>query len=315
MKAILTTPPQLFQAIFHDGLLEVAREVGFVQRLRDFHPVEFARIFCLSLIGVARLTLQEIASELGITAAAVCKRLQQSAASEFLLRLLHHTLQELNRLVAARVAIPLLSRFQGIYLLDGTILMLPPELADLFPGHGGGDGPDDPRSLAAVKIMTRFRLDCPGCLELFLSAARQSDIESAAPLSDLPAGALLLADLGFFDGETLAKLTQSGIFWLTRLPPKSMCDSVMVAHPGAIYSMGSHHSIAREFANSMASLRSRKPLRSEHACSCNAVRRPWPPSVEDNSTNACIAKGKRPAIVNYAGVIGGFWPPMCRPIN
>ena len=229
MKAILTTPPQLFQAIFHDGLLEVAREVGFVQRLRDFHPVEFARIFCLSLIGVARLTLQEIASELGITAAAVCKRLQQSAASEFFRRLLLHTLEELNQLVAARIAIPLLSRFGGIYLLDGTIVMLPPELADLFPGHGGGEGADDQRSKAAVKIMTRFRLDCPGCLELFLSAARRSDIESAAPLSDLPAGALLLADLGFFDGETLAKLTQSGIFWLTRLPPKI---NVRLGHGG-----------------------------------------------------------------------------------
>jgi hypothetical protein len=118
------------------------------------------------------------------------------------------------------VVIPLLRRFNGVYLVDGSTMPMPAGLAHRFAGYGGGIGPDDPSAAAAVKILLRLRLDTSQAAELLLDAARTPDVHLLRRLADLPAGALHIGDLGFFDSTYFADLTQRGVYWLTRLPAR-----------------------------------------------------------------------------------------------
>src|SRR5262249_28241743 len=45
------------------------------------------------------------------------------------------------------------------------------------------------------------------------------DQRAALPLDDLPAGALRIADLGYFDLDVFGRLQQRGVYWLTRWQP------------------------------------------------------------------------------------------------
>ena len=219
MDAILGQVPAVLQALFA-AAEPLARQTHFVVRLRRLHPAAFARAFCLFLVRYPKASLEQLAGELRITAAALCQQLHKPAAADFLFALLGYALQRLTAAALRPVAIPLLRRFNGVYLTDGTSLPLPAGLADRFAGCGGGDGPDDPSAVAAVKVLVRLRLDCAQAAEVLLGAARTPDVHLLRRLTDLPAGALHIADLGFFDSAVFADLSERGVYWLTRLPAR-----------------------------------------------------------------------------------------------
>lgn len=219
MDAILCAIPGVLQALFEvaDAL---ALDTGFVRRRRKLQPAAFARAFCLFLIRYPRASLEQLAARLDITPSALCQRLRAPAAAEFMLLLLRHALDRLGATLLRPVAIPLLRRFNGVYLVDSSSLALPASLACRFAGCGGGAGGDDPSALAAVKIFLRFRLDASQAAAVLLDAARTPDVETLRRLDPLPAGALHIGDLGFFDSRYFAELTEQGVYWLTRLPAR-----------------------------------------------------------------------------------------------
>ena len=219
MDAILGQVPVVLQALFA-AAEPLARQTHFVVRLRRLHPAAFARAFCLFLVRYPKASLEQLAGELRVTAAALCQQLHKPAAADFLFALLGFALQRLSAAALRPVAIPLLRRFNGVYLTDGTTLPLPAALAGRFAGCGGGDGPDDPSAVAAVKILVRLRLDGAQAAEVLLGAARTPDVHLLRRLTDLPPGALHIADLGFFDSAVFADLAERGVYWLTRLPAR-----------------------------------------------------------------------------------------------
>ena len=219
MDAILGQVPVVLQALF--ALAEpLARQTGFVVRLRRLHPAAFAHAFCVFLIRYPKASLEQLAAELKITASALGQQLSKPAAADFLFALLRSALERLSAAALRPVAIPLLRRFNGVYLTDGTSLPLPAALAGRFAGCGGGDGPDDPSAAAAVKVLVRLRLDLAQAAEVLLGAARTPDVHLLRRLADLPAGALHIADLGFFDSAIVADFSKRGVYWLTRLPAR-----------------------------------------------------------------------------------------------
>jgi len=219
MKKIIVAPEALLQEVFGEKARIIARESGFVQRQRKLDPVLFARTFCLSLLGSAAVSLVSLGLDVAVTASALCQQFRKTTSVEYFRRLLQLTLCELDRAAnPPKTNIPIFSRFRGVYLADGTTLMLPECLAERFPGYGGGAGATDSRASAAVKILLRYRLDCPGDVSVLLAGARTPDKTMLASMSRLEAGALLITDLGFFDGERFAEMERQGCFWLTRLP-------------------------------------------------------------------------------------------------
>jgi hypothetical protein len=220
MDAILNRAPALLQAIFGTAADPLARQTGFVQRIRRLTPTAFAQAFCLFLIRYPRASLDQLAAQMHLTAAALCQRLRSAAAADFLRALLADALGRLAAAAVRPVAIPLLRRFRGVYLVDGTTLALPAALAGRFPGCGGGTGPDDPSAVAAVKVLLRWRLDTGAATELLLAPARTPDAHLLRRLARLPRGALHIGDLGFFDGRSFAAFLRRGVYWLTRLPAR-----------------------------------------------------------------------------------------------
>jgi hypothetical protein len=117
--------------------------------------------------------------------------------------------------VAARepVAIPLLARFTGVYLVDTTTISLPAALARDWPGCGGTTDQGE----AAVKVATSYDLRHGSLAGLSLAAGRTHDRMTAVSTMLYPVDSLVLRDLGFFRLDDLAAFSAAGVGFLTRL--------------------------------------------------------------------------------------------------
>jgi hypothetical protein len=114
-------------------------------------------------------------------------------------------------LAAQPAALALLERFRGVYLLDSTQVALPAALAAIWRGNGGKD------SGAALKLQVAWEWRSGQLVRLDLQAGRAADGAAPAQTAPLPAGALRLADLGYFSLEVLAATAAQQAFFLTRL--------------------------------------------------------------------------------------------------
>jgi hypothetical protein len=115
---------------------------------------------------------------------------------------------------AEAVAIPLVARFSGVYVLDSSLITLPDSLASVWPGCGGRVPQG---SAASLKLHVRLDL-VHGRLEgPVLTDARVHDRTGAQDHAPLPTGSLRLADLGYFDLDDLAEVGRQGGYWLSRV--------------------------------------------------------------------------------------------------
>lgn len=110
-----------------------------------------------------------------------------------------------------QTALPLLGRFNGVYIRDSSVISLPKELEKLWPGSSSSHG-----SSAGIKLHVRLEV-CGGQLAgPVLAPGREHDSRSPFQAEKLPVGALRMGDLGFFALKQLAEDDHQGIFWLTR---------------------------------------------------------------------------------------------------
>jgi hypothetical protein len=108
-------------------------------------------------------------------------------------------------------ALPLLKRFQGVYLRDSSVISLPSELAAVWAGVGGSSG-----TTAALKLHTRLEISGGQLAGPCLSCARQADSRASYQTEALPAGAVRFGDLAYFSLRQFARDQQAGVFWFSR---------------------------------------------------------------------------------------------------
>lgn len=112
---------------------------------------------------------------------------------------------------------PPLARFPAVYVQDSTTIALPDALQGEWRGCDGGVATGTTGTAAAVKAQVRLDL-CHGTLHgPILEDGRTADQRLAPAPADLPAGAVLIQDLGYFAVPALAAADAVGHFWLTRL--------------------------------------------------------------------------------------------------
>jgi hypothetical protein len=116
------------------------------------------------------------------------------------------------------VALPLVARFPAVYIQDTTTIALPDALAGEWRGCDGGTTAGAAAGTAAA-VKAQVRLDlCQGTLHgPLLADGRTADQRLAPAAADLPAGSVLVQDLGYFAVEALAEVAAAGCFWVTRL--------------------------------------------------------------------------------------------------
>ncbi len=193
----------------------LGRETKFVQRESKLDGARFVQTLVFTYLADAEATLSELtqtaaAVGVAITPEGLTQRFTEAAAT-LLQQVLAASVQRV--LAADPLAIPILERFAGVYLEDSTVIVLPDALRDLWPGCGNATD----QGRAALKLNLQLDL-CTGLLAgLTLHAGRVHDSRAAQPLDTLAAGALYLADLGYFSLDRLHQIDQHQAFFLSRL--------------------------------------------------------------------------------------------------
>jgi hypothetical protein len=194
---------------------QLARETGFVQRASKLTGAVFVQTLLFGWLNTPQATLQQLAQMAGTVGVAISPQgLEQRftpAAARFLYRVLEAAV--VHVVTAHPVAIPLLQRFAGVYLLDSSTVVLPDELAQVWRGCGGNQAH---RTQAALKLQVQFDLSTGALRGPWLQDGRSSD-RHAPHQTAFQRGALRLADLGYFSLQTLRELTSAGVYWLCRL--------------------------------------------------------------------------------------------------
>jgi hypothetical protein len=215
----MTTVPQLaqtLQTVFTTTADVAARTTGFVQRRSKLTGAAFVQALVFGWLANPHASIAALAQAAAVVGVAISPQgLDQrcgEAAAAFLEEVLAAAVQAV--VAAEPVAIPLLQRFSAVVLLDCSTIVLPDTLGRWWPGCGGSSMQ---HTQAALKLGVRFDL-CRGALRgPLLSDGRTHESTTPIQSAPLPAGALRLADLGFFDLEVLAQLGAAHGYWLSRL--------------------------------------------------------------------------------------------------
>ena len=161
-------------------------------------PLPHLRSWCQVAAGLGiRVSPQAIDQRLNARTAAMLEQVLGRAVSE--------------KLAGDPAAIPLLTRFNGVYLQDWSQLQLPAPLAACWPGWGNRTGETATVKLGVRREVTRGILQGP-----VVVPGRRDDRATVAPLAPLPPPSLRLAALGFFALRELGRLADAGSCYLSR---------------------------------------------------------------------------------------------------
>jgi hypothetical protein len=218
--SILPQVVEAMQTVLSTKADIIAKESHFVKRERTLSGSNFVQTLVFGWLANPCSSLEELtqtsaALEVSISPQGLDQRFTPEAAS-FLKQLLDEAVCTL--IAAEPVAIPVLQRFNGIYIQDSSIIRLPDELSEIWTGCGG----TSPKNTSSsVKLQVRWDFSAGGITGPSLQSGREND--KSSPLMDepLPSGALWMADLGYFSLTLLADFSSEEVYWLTRL--KSNC--------------------------------------------------------------------------------------------
>jgi hypothetical protein len=214
MNRYLTGLAAVLQVLFTSTAEALGRTTNFIQRQRRLTAADFAQTLVFQWMASPKATLESLADELDLSPQALHQRLGPPAQA-FLRALLLEALRTAWK--APRQRLGLLDRFAAVVVEDTTVIALPADLAPEFPGCGGGSGAGE--GAAALKVLLRWDLRTGDVLALSVHAGRTSDQTVAAGAADLPAGALHLADQGFFNTERWATFAPQQ-YWISRVPAR-----------------------------------------------------------------------------------------------
>jgi Transposase DDE domain len=214
----MSTLPHIEQAvqnILTTRAKELERETGFVQRsTAQLDGPAFAQTVVfgwMSLPEASYSQLRHVAASLGVQVStqAVEQRFGKGSA-ELLKRLLAETVNVV--ITHEGQTQELLSRFNGIYLQDGTVISLPESLAEVWKGCGGNR---EQAGASSLRVQARLDLARGGLQGPWLQDGRACERSGEAMSTPLPTGALWDVDMGYFTLHEMRKLEQEGDFWVT----------------------------------------------------------------------------------------------------
>jgi hypothetical protein len=206
--------------LFHDSADTLARLSGFCQRSRKLTGSVFAQTLVFTLLQEPHATLDDFADAadelLGVSVSpqAFDQRFTLPAATflhELFLDAFNRSFNSLTPTL-----LPVLRRFNGVFLRDATLVSLPAHLAALWPGRGGLHAPHG--QAAGIKLVFEAEVTTGVLTEVSIHNGLQNEKVSAVAGKPLPAGSLLLEDMGFFSGERLQDYDEQGVYVLTRVP-------------------------------------------------------------------------------------------------
>src|SRR5262249_2806044 len=144
------------QVLFTTTATTLGKTTGFIQRQRHLTAAAFAQTVVFKWMAKPKATLESIARELEMSPQALLERCTPQAQA-FFRALLVAALEKAFQ--TQRDQLGLLDRFTAVIVDDTTTIGLPAELADQFPGCGGGSAANE--GAAALKVLLRWDI-CTG---------------------------------------------------------------------------------------------------------------------------------------------------------
>ena len=219
--SILQQVPEKMQTILQTVPDKVAPQTGCVKRKRKLTGSALAQTLVFGWLehpDASYQHLTETAATLGLQVSrqALAQRLTPETA-EMLKLTLEAAIPQMLEVASPPEALPLLEAFRGVYVQDSTWISLPDELHETWKGHPKKNHPHK----AALKLHLCFDVLTGGFQQFHLTDGMTADSAAAKAAPPLPQGSLRLADLAYFSLDELEKLTQNGIYWISRLKANS----------------------------------------------------------------------------------------------
>jgi hypothetical protein len=191
---------------------QVARETKFVQRRSPLTGLRYLKALVFGYIENPKASLSDLAEvcadlEVKISPQGLDERINAASVS-FLQTIFQQAMQVFQGQL--RLALPILEQFSGIQIVDSTILPLPEEMQDLYPGCGG-HGP-----AASLKIQLVFDFLCGNLKQILLQAGRLPDQAYRDYLELVRVGSLTLVDLGYFCLDAFRAIADAQAYFLSR---------------------------------------------------------------------------------------------------
>lgn len=217
---MMTVPrmASVLRKVFERDADALAREMRVIQRERKLNGATLLLLLVLGWLHQPKAGSSALARFAGTIGVTISKQGIEEhwtfQTAEWLYEVLLRAVQGL--ISAKGVAIPLMQRFAGVYIEDGSSIRLPDGLVRYWRGCRGGNA-QDTRTEAAVKLTLRLELKQGTLHGPFLQDGRSH--ESKSLLQDVPLlqGALWIADLGYFALVRLAQLSKTGVYFLMPL--------------------------------------------------------------------------------------------------
>ena len=213
--SILTQVSNIMQEILQNVANDVAQRCGLVQRKRKLTGAAFIQTLVFGWLETPDASYADLANTakvlgIDVTRQAIEKRMT-SQATETLKRTLE--IASKQSIIPTPQTLPLLSQFTGVYVQDSTWITLPDELRSVWKGTGCRTE----HKKSSIKLQLRFDV-LTGAFEHFqLTDGITADRSAEKQFEPLPVGSLRLADRGYFSLDAFEKLTQTGVFWISRL--------------------------------------------------------------------------------------------------
>lgn len=195
---------------------QAGKESGLVKRSRKLTGDKLAQTLVFGWmnngqVGMEELSQTALAVGVKVSPQAIDQRLTKQAA-DCMKQVLEAGVEEI--VAASPVAVPVLEKFNGVYLQDSSTIVLPDTLCEVWLGCGGNTAKG---TSASVKMQVRLDL-CTGTLAgPYLQDGRRQDRNCQMQQLPLPAGALRIADLGYFSLDVMERLSTDGVYWLSRV--------------------------------------------------------------------------------------------------
>src|SRR5260370_207263 len=188
---------------------------GCIQRQRTFSGATLIQTLVFGWLHQPQATLEQLTQMAATVGVVVTPQGLDKRFTEALARCLKQVLEAAVAQVIAsnQVVIPLLNRFTGVLIQDSSVILLPADLATTWRGCGGTN---PAQGASALKIQVRLDLTTGQIQGPHLQDGRVHDLRAPEQTRQMKAGALRLADLGYFSLAHLQDLGEQGTYWLTR---------------------------------------------------------------------------------------------------
>jgi hypothetical protein len=212
---IVTRVALAVQRVFGTLAEEIGQQCQLIQRQRVFTASSLAKTLVFGYLHNPRASWEELAEVAATCGASVSPQAIEQRFTPKLVSFLFRLCEAMtSQIVAAEpVVIPLLQRFNGVFLHDSTVLPLPDEYAQEWPGCGGSHGAGQ----AGLKAQVRLDLSTGQLAAVRLEPGRDPDQKTPLQRVGFPRGSLRIADLGYFCVKTLVFLQEGGVFFLSRI--------------------------------------------------------------------------------------------------